>query len=186
MASQHSIGVSPNLSRKAGTRGFGRACGGVLARKPAASAMAADTPPVIEGDAPCTAADFAITSDPWDAGAGARGTRSLFRVVDSVAECTLPATVSARITDARGDVLVEGTSDPEAADLVAGGGQLELEVSWSNWCGAEPERPLHLEAVLAGDDTIVSVEPPAGSEILVPPCLGDGQPSVLNVVGLQH
>jgi hypothetical protein len=152
----------------------------------AASPTPANTPPATEGDGRCTAADFAITSDPWDAGAGARGTRSLFRVVDSVGECTLPATISARITDASGNVLVEGTSDPEAAAPVAGGDQLNLEISWSNWCGPDPERPLHLEVMVASDDTAVPVEPPAGSEILVPPCLGSGQPSVLNVVGLQH
>jgi hypothetical protein len=40
--------------------------------------------------------------------------------------------------------------------------------------------------MVASDGTAVPVEPPAGSEILVPPCLGSGQPSVLNVVGLQH
>jgi hypothetical protein len=40
--------------------------------------------------------------------------------------------------------------------------------------------------MLAGDDTAIGVEPPAGSEILVPPCMGAGQASVLDVVGFQR
>lgn len=152
---------------------------------PSTSATAASTPVATPDDGSCTAADFAVSSDPWDAGAGGRGTRTLFRVVDSVAECTLPSTIGARITDAGGTVLVEGSSDPEPEPAVAGGDGLELNVSWSNWCGAEPQRPLHLELQLAGDDAVIPVEPPPGSEILVPPCMGDAQPSVLNVVGFQ-
>ena len=153
---------------------------------PTPSSTPGDTPVATPEDGRCTAADFEVSGDAWDAGAGRRGTRNLFRVVDSVADCTLPPTISARITDANGNVLVEGTSDPEAEAGVAGGDQLELEVSWSNWCGPEPERPLHLELMLAGDDTAIGVEPPAGSEILVPPCMGAGQASVLDVVGFQR
>ena len=153
---------------------------------PAPSPTPPVTPVATTDNERCTAADFAVSSDAWDAGAGRRGTRNLFRVVDSVAECTLPPTITARITDADDNVLVEGTSDIEAAAVVVGGDQLELEVSWSNWCGPEPERPLHLELMLAGDDAVIGVEPPAGSEILVPPCMGAGQESVLDVVGFQR
>ncbi|HJP70610.1 MAG TPA: hypothetical protein VJ975_02735 [Candidatus Limnocylindria bacterium] len=145
---------------------------------PTASATAPATP---MADGRCTAADFAVTSDPWDAGAGSRGTRVIFRVVDSVDECTLGGSLGARIVDATGAVLVEGTSDPMADTQVTGGTQLEIGVSWSNWCGADPARPIEVSVTLAGDGTAIPLVPPAGSEVLVPPCMGSGQGSVLNV-----
>jgi hypothetical protein len=129
----------------------------------------------------CTAADFAVTSDPWDAGAGSRGTRVVFRVVDSVDECTLGGSLAARIVDASGAVLVEGASDPSLDARIRAGTQLEIGVSWSNWCGAEPAQPIAVSVTLAGDDTAIPLVPPAGSEVLVPPCMGSGQGSVLNV-----
>ena len=74
--------------------------------------------------------------------------------------------------------------DADASEVVAGT-QLELGVSWSNWCGAAPVEPLTLEIRLAGDDAWIPMIPPVGSTILVPPCMGSGQPAALNLTGFQ-
>lgn len=141
----------------------------------------AATPLATPANNRCTAADFGVTSDPWDAGAGSRGTRVIFRVVDSVDACTLGGSLDGRIVDSTGAVLVEGMSDPMEDVQVAGGTQLEIGVSWSNWCGDEPAPPLAASVTLAGDDTAIPLVPPAGSEVLVPPCMGSGQGTVLNI-----
>jgi hypothetical protein len=133
----------------------------------------------------CRSADFAVTSDPWDAAAGSRGTRVVFRVVDSVVACTLGGALDARITDAAGAVLVEASSDAAPATRVAGGAQLEFGVAWSNWCGASPMAPLELTVTLAGDDAPIPLVPPAGSSILVPPCMGGGQASNLSITNFE-
>lgn len=133
----------------------------------------------------CTAADFAVSSDPWDAAAGSRGTRVVFRVVDSVDACTVAGSLDARIADGTGLVLVEGRSDPADEVTVTAGMQLEIGVSWSNWCGDDPSLPLAASVTLAGDDTAIPLVPPAGSEILVPPCMGSGQETVLNVTAFE-
>ena len=129
---------------------------------------------------------FAVASDPWDSAAGSRGTVIVFRLVDSTASCTLPTELTGRITDASGAVLVTGTSPamPEQSEVVAGT-QLELGVSWSNWCGAAPAEPLTLEIRLAGMTPGSRSIPPVGSTILVPPCMGSGQPAALNLTGFQ-
>ena len=129
--------------------------------------------------------DFAVASDPWDSAAGSRGTVIVFRLVDSTASCTLPTELTGRITDASGAVLVTGISPAMDAAEVVAGTQLELGVSWSNWCGAAPAEPLTLEIRLAGDDAWIPMIPPVGSTILVPPCMGSGQPAALNLTGFQ-
>ena len=150
---------------------------------PSATASPSASPAGIAG---CRGMEFAVASDPWDSAAGSRGTVIVFRLVDSTASCTLPTELTGRITDASGAVLVTGTSPamPEESQVVAGT-QLELGVSWSNWCGAAPAEPLTLEIRLAGDDAWIPMIPPVGSTILVPPCMGSGQPAALNLTGFQ-
>jgi len=137
------------------------------------------------GSGPCRAADVAVTSDPWDSAAGSRGTTVVFRVVDSTASCTLPNEVTGRITDGSGAVLITGVSQAMADAEAASGTQLEMGVSWSNWCGPAPAEPLSLDIRLATDDVWIPIVPPAGSTVLVPPCMGTGQPAALNLSGLE-
>ena len=109
----------------------------------------------------------------------------MFRVVDSTAICTLPGQLTGRITDGTGAVLVTGSSPAMPAAEVASGSQLEMGVSWSNWCGPTPAEPLTLEVRLAGDDAWIPIVPPTASTVLVPPCMGSGQPAALNLTGFQ-
>ena len=137
---------------------------GVGAETPSAAAVPSPSP-TPSGPLACGAADFLIASDPWDAAAGSRGTRIVFRVVESTPSCLLPAAVDASITE------------------VTAGTQVELGISWSNWCGPAPAAGLSL-LVRVGEDSI-PIGPAGDGTILVPPCLGSGQPSALNVTGFQ-
>jgi hypothetical protein len=65
------------------------------------------------------------------------------------------------------------------------GTQLQMGVSWSNWCGPAPAEPLSLEIRFATDDVWIPIVPPSGSTVLVPPCMGSGQPAALNLSGLE-
>lgn len=134
---------------------------------------------------PCRAADFAITSDAWDAGAGSRGTRVIFRAADSLDACVLAGRLAARIVDSEGTVLVAADSDATPAMSVTGGGQLEIGVAWSNWCGEDPTQPLELRVRFPEDAVEVALVPPVGSSILVPPCMGGGQGTTLSVTGFE-
>jgi hypothetical protein len=133
------------------------------------------------GARPCRAADFAITSDPWDAGAGSRGTRVVFRALDSLDACVLGGRLVASIVDAQGAALVTAESDVTPTATVTGGAQLEIGVAWSNWCGASPAEPLELRVRFPFDASEAAVVPPAGTAVLVPPCMGAGQDTALSV-----
>lgn len=126
----------------------------------------------------CGAGDFVVASDPWDAGAGSRGTRVVLRVSDSTASCVLPAMWGAEIRDADGTILVRATERTFAAHEATAGALFELEVYWSNWCGDAPVAPQLL--LLLDNDSVVA-DPADGSPILVPPCMGSEEPSTLNV-----
>ncbi|HEX5040246.1 MAG TPA: hypothetical protein VFW95_08945 [Candidatus Limnocylindria bacterium] len=154
---------------------------GVGAETPSAAAVPSPSP-TPSGPLACGAADFLIASDPWDAAAGSRGTRIVFRVVESTPSCLLPAAVDASITDASG-VLVSGRAPEASPTEVTAGTQVELGISWSNWCGPAPAAGLSL-LVRVGEDSI-PIGPAGDGTILVPPCLGSGQPSALNVTGFQ-
>jgi hypothetical protein len=142
-------------------------------------------PSASPGPAKCRGADFAVSTDPWGGAAGSRGTIVVLRVVDSVTACRIGGALDGQITDPAGSVLVEARSDPTLASTVTAGTQLEIGVAWSNWCGPEPTRPLELSIVLPGDAAPFPLVPPPGTEILVPPCLGEGQPSSLSITSLQ-
>jgi hypothetical protein len=164
-------------------RSFGPDDGGINpGGGPTAPASASVSPSAQRVLPACGAGDFLIASDPWDAAAGSRGTRIVFRVVDSTPACVLPAFAGAEITDADGTFLVRGTWRTMAAHDVTAGTQLEVGVSWSNWCGAPPADP---RLVLLLDTDVVPVDPAGGAGILVPPCNGPGQPTVLNVTEFQ-
>ena len=51
--------------------------------------------------------------------------------------------------------------------------------------GPAPVEPLTLEIRLAGSDAWIWMIPPVGPTILLPPCMGSGQPAALNLTGFQ-
>lgn len=137
---------------------------------------------------PCRASDFAVSSDPWDAGAGSRGTRVVFRAPDTLPECTITGSAHAQIVDEQGAVLVEADAAPTSPTTVVAQTQLEIGIAWSNWCGPEPSGPLQLIIRLPGDSTGVPlVQTSLGllPPVAVPPCMGASQPTNLSVTDFQ-
>jgi hypothetical protein len=158
------------------------ATGGASASIVASPSASASASP---GRRACGAADFAITSDSWDAGAGSRGTRVVFRAADSLDGCLLGGRLAARIVDASGQLLVSAESAATTTTVVTPGTQLEIGVAWSNWCGAQPAEPVELLVRFPGDALEVPIVPPAGTSVLVPPCMGSGQDTSLSITGFE-
>ena len=134
--------------------------------------------------AACRAGDFAWSTDPWGGAAGSRGTVILARAVASLGTCELHGDATLTLRDANGTLLIAGKAAPTKI-TVSGGQTFQIGVHWSNWCGAEPAQPISLTLKLPGDATEVPLIPPGGSQILVPPCNGPGQPSVLSGTDFQ-
>lgn len=131
----------------------------------------------------CTANDFAWSTDPWGAAAGSRGTTVISRGVSSLAGCQIDGEASLLLKDASGAELLTGRTAATNVRVRAGT-LLEMSITWSNWCSAAPAGPLSLSLTLPGDTQPVPVVASQG-DILVPPCLGAGQPSVLGGTDFQ-
>lgn len=166
---------------------------GWLAVQPGTRGPGSGNPPTVTptpsshstGIGACGADDLVIASDAWDAGAGSRGTTVVVRIAGSTASCVLPRAIEAHVTDGSGAELVRGASEPASTVEAAGGTQLELGVSWSNWCGPTPPGPLVLSLRLSADGDWMPIVPAGGAPIPVPPCMGAGQASFLNVTGFE-
>ena len=133
--------------------------------------------------AACRAEDFAWSTDPWGGAAGSRGTTVLARGVTSLAGCEIRGSATLVLSDGNGHTLLSATS-PASTVSVGAGTLLEIGISWSNWCAADPAAPLALSLTLPGDTNSVPLVASAGG-IQVPPCNGQGQPSVLNATDFQ-
>ncbi len=136
-------------------------------------------------ETPCGIRDVALTTEAWGGAAGSRGTVLTISLTPNRYPCLLPRSVQARVVDGRGHVVVEG-STPEFTGTVPlqQGMSYEVGISWSNWCGTEPEAPLSLRvAVGAETPTFVGVgrDLEAGA---VPPCLGNDA-STLSLTDVQ-
>jgi hypothetical protein len=164
------------LSRSPAPGGRGVGAGGTT-HSPAASQAPT-------GAGACRAEDFAWTTDPWGGAAGSRGTTVLARGVTSLSECQIHGEAGLMLSDASGHTLLASRS-ASTAITVHGGTLLEIEISWSNWCGSDPAGPLSLSLTLPGDTVAVPVLAADGGLIPVPPCNGQGQPSVLNATDFQ-
>jgi hypothetical protein len=131
----------------------------------------------------CRAEDFAWSTDPWTGAAGSRGTTVLARGVTSLAGCDIRGRASLVLRDASGHDLLSAQSADSTMSVHAGT-LLEIGISWSNWCGTDPTGPLSLSLTLPGDTQQVPLVASQG-QILVPPCLGEAQPSALSATDFQ-
>ena len=131
----------------------------------------------------CRSEDFAWSTDPWGGAAGSRGTTVLARGVTSLAGCEIRGPSALVLSDGNGNALLSAESAYSAISVHART-LLEIGISWSNWCAADPAAPLSLSLRLPGDTGSVPLVASAGG-IQVPPCNGPGQPSVLNATDFQ-
>lgn len=131
----------------------------------------------------CRSEDFAWSTDPWGGAAGSRGTTVLARGVTSLTGCEIHGSAALVLSDGNGHTLLSARSAASTVSVGAGT-LLETGISWSNWCAADPIGPLALSLTLPGDTGSVPLVASAGP-IQVPPCNGQGQPSVLNATDFQ-
>ncbi len=160
-------------------RGFGGSAntgGTVSSHTPAPTAR----PPVVA----CRAGDFAWSADPWGGAAGSRGTIVLARAVASLGSCDLRGEATLTLRDANGAVLVTGHT-AATSTRVTPGHLFQIGVSWSNWCGAEPNEPLQLQVRLPGDSTAFSLIPSNAQGLTFTTCNGPGQPTSLTGTNFQ-
>ncbi len=141
--------------------------------------------------AACTSADFAVSTNPWGAAAGSRGTNVVLRLVDGAAPCTLDGAPAAGIDDASGQALVRTTPVSSSPLVLHPGEMVTVGISWSNWCQDPPAAPLGAWMVLSGTGD----EPGAdripllasdGGEVPVPPCMAAaGDPGSMGITTFQ-
>jgi len=132
----------------------------------------------------CGAGDFAWTSDSWGGAAGSRGTIVVARAVTSLAPCVIHGRATLTLRDANGTLLITGQTAPTDIKVNAGM-QVEVGVTWSNWCGAEPAQPMSLQLTLPGDSTPVPLVPANDHGLAFQTCNGPGQPSTLGGTNFQ-
>jgi hypothetical protein len=155
--------------------------GGVGAGGEQTATPSASTSPRQPGD--CQPADLVLAAEPWGGAAGSRGTVVTITLVDGRYPCLVQRAVGGSIRDANGTILVSAVVpliyDPV---VVNPGDAFDVGVSWSNWCEGSVAEPVSLSISSGGIEFPVDV--PGGADP-VPPCLGENQPTNLNVTGLQ-
>jgi hypothetical protein len=128
----------------------------------------------------CGARDLVLSAEPWGGAAGSRGTIVTIALASGRYDCLLPTRLIVRVADASGAVLANSESPSSSGSVVLDADtSFVVRVTWSNWCGADPVRPISLAVLigLSGWSSPVSV--PAGADP-VPPCNG-GATTTLSV-----
>jgi hypothetical protein len=161
--------------------GAGNVGGGVNTPPPSATASD-DGKPVA-----CLADDLQFAAEPWGGAAGSRGTVVTVSLRDGRPACLVSTGASGRVTDAYGTVLVSNARLLiRSRDVVIHpGDRFTIGVSWSNWCGDAPARPLEFEIQVDNIPTWVVVSEGVSTPT-IPPCMGDdNSPGNLSLTGLQ-
>jgi hypothetical protein len=177
---QEHVGV-PGASSSAGSSAV--ASSAVASSSVGSGSASPSAQPTSDPSAPCATANLAVSADPWGGAMGSRGTTVLFRTVDSAEPCTLNGSPKTEIVDAAGNVLVSAAASNAGSPVQLGAGRVaELNIRWSNWCGADPPPPLKLVLHLEGASAEFPVTALGGGQMSAPPCNGPGQPSILQVL----
>lgn len=146
--------------------------------------------PTAPADTTCAAGNLVFRPEAWGGAAGSRGTSLSILLVDGAAPCDLSTTVSARILDGSGTVLVSGVSEASAVVRLEPGASYAVGIAWSNWCDPEPQPALRWDVRFGDGEWIDVIEeasierPGIDPSVPVPPCMGEGGTN-LSVTGLQ-
>jgi hypothetical protein len=135
----------------------------------------------------CLADDLQLAAEPWGGAAGSRGTVVTVSLTDGRPSCLVSTGVSGQITDANGAVLIEQArllmQYPDV--LIHPGDNYTIGVSWSNWCGEPPARPLSLAIKIDNIPTWIVVSEGISTPT-IPPCMGDeNSPGNLSLTDIQ-
>jgi hypothetical protein len=161
----------------------GNGAGNVGGTTPQPSATASDDGKPVA----CLADDLQFAAEPWGGAAGSRGTVVSVSLTEGRPACLVSTGASGRITDANGTVLVSNARVlmrlPDVVLLP--GDRFTIGVSWSNWCGEAPARPLSLAIRIDNMPTWIVVSDGVSTPT-IPPCMGDdNSPGYLSLTGLQ-
>jgi hypothetical protein len=146
--------------------------------------------PTAPADTTCAAGNLVFRPEAWGGAAGSRGTSLSILLVDGAAPCDLSTTVSARILDGSGTVLVSGVSEAGAVVRLEPGASYAVGIAWSNWCDPEPQPALRWDVRFGDGEWIDVIEeasierPRIDPSVPGPPCMGEGGTN-LSVTGLQ-
>ena len=162
--------------------------GGIATASPSPSPIATPlptavpTPTPVPTIGPCAAADLAARITLWEGATGHRIAHVELTNRGS-ASCELTALDRPQLVDGHGSVLIDGAT-PAASDTltISPGGVLTTLVQDDNYCGPDPVAPVTVALVLP-DGTGRFVATPLSPTDLsgVPPCLGAGSASVIEM-----
>jgi hypothetical protein len=139
----------------------------------------------------CRNTDLKAAIVGWQAASGSRFA-ALTITRRSGAACTVRGTPGVRLLDSKGKIVLDsakiaGIGGPKikAADplvVVRPGDELELDVQWTNWCKAQPKRPLTVALVLTSGGGLLKATKAARSGTdTAPTCTSKSRPSQLRV-----
>ena len=135
---------------------------------------------------PCDVESLEATAEAWGGAAGSRGTTIAVRNIGSTT-CTLSGQPGAAIYTGGEDVVHVmpryGAGVP-SLDLEPGDAAV-TSVVWSNWCGDGSIGPDSLSLIIGQGGLLVTPDAQE-PEILVPPCMGQGDPTSLSTIVFQR
>src|SRR5439155_6867832 len=149
-------GSPPPTARPSGAA----ASAGASASPPSATASAtesASSGPSEPSLAFCKAADMKAQIERWEGGAGSRFATVIVTSRSGVT-CIVRGKPGVRLLDGKGKIVLDsariegiggpkvGKNDPEV--VLGPGDELQLDAQWTNWCLAQPARPLTVGIVL--------------------------------------
>lgn len=139
----------------------------------------ASASPVTSGCDPTT---LAARITEWTGAAGHR-IAAVTLTNAGAGSCTVPALWQPQLVDGAGNVLIDGAvAAPSVALTMTPGGVLSTLVQDSNYCGPDALTPVSVAFVLPGGAGRIVATPLSPSDTSgVPPCLGPGSPSSIEM-----
>jgi hypothetical protein len=148
---------------------------------PAPTAETLSTPTPSAAIGACPAASVAVRILSWDGAAGHRTAHVELTNAGSVA-CLVESQPKPQLVAGDGSVLTDGTATPGSPLLtVAAGGTLSSIVQDDNYCGPDPVAPVTVAFVFTGGGRIVATPESPTDTSGVPPCMGPGNPGVIEM-----
>ena len=128
----------------------------------------------------CKAADMKAAIQRWEGGAGSRFATVIVTSKSGVT-CIVRGKPGVRLLDAKGKIVldsakIKGIGGPKVATgdpavVLGPGDELQLDVQWTNWCKAQPARPLTVGLVLTDRGGLLkATRAPVSGNDDAPPC----------------
>jgi hypothetical protein len=168
-----------------------RPSGSGAGASPAGQALGASSGPDDTNLVPCKAADLQAGIGAWS---GSTSTRFASVVVTSKSgvTCTVRGTPGVRLLNGKASLLldsakIKGIGGPKVLSgdpvvVLGPGDEVTLEVQWTNWCKAQPARPLTVALVLTDRGGLLkAIKARKSGDDDAPACTSKSKPSLLKV-----